>query len=143
MRWRNMMILSIALIVGSAGCGLQTVLLDTEEAKAMTDGAVPYEVVKEPYPTDVNEVLKVVKQTGGLRVVSTPYNNYIVIALGEKRTAGYSITVQSVEKRSDHILVTYHVREPGPNDITAQVITYPYIVLSIPTTDLPVRFQRV
>lgn len=56
---------------------------------------------------------------------------YLLIASGEKPTAGYTIWVKSVEFRDGHLTVTWVEGAPRPGVPVAQVITHPYVVLKV------------
>jgi hypothetical protein len=76
-----------------------------------------------------------VKRFGGHRLV--------LIAMGEKPTAGYGVVVEGAAASGDGWMVDVRFIEPGPDDIVAQVITYPYEVVRIAADDLGVRVRDV
>ena len=52
---------------------------------------------------------------------------YILVALGERPTGGYAVTITKVARLDDQRARIYvDVRSPGPGDMVTQVITYPY-----------------
>ncbi len=55
--------------------------------------------------------------------------NFILVNMGEKKTAGYSLKVQKVEELDDKIIVTLKEIEPKGN--LAQVVTKPCYVIKI------------
>jgi hypothetical protein len=59
---------------------------------------------------------------------------------GERLTAGYVVTIQSLEPRGSQLLV--HVREasPGPGEVTAQVLTQPFHLVRTPKRDEAIVF---
>lgn len=65
----------------------------------------------------------------------------LAVFAGEKRSGGYTIQVERIIQTDQ--AVTVHVTEtaPGPEDITTALITYPYQVVKIPHTSLPVHFD--
>lgn len=66
---------------------------------------------------------------------------YILVARGMKPTAGYTIQINKVEIADGQIVVHTETQDPDPDDMVAQVITYPYDLTVIDDQELPVRFQ--
>jgi len=62
---------------------------------------------------------------------------YVYIALGERMTGGYLISVESVEQVGERVIVRYNEISPGEDDIVTLAITYPWIVLKV-QSDLPI-----
>jgi hypothetical protein len=58
-------------------------------------------------------------------------NYYIYISIGMKPTSGYSIAVTRVEDNEGKTVVYVNEKAPSPEEITAQMITYPYTVIRI------------
>lgn len=133
-------LLAFSLI--SAGCVSSTTTLNPKVPAQADQADIPYHIEKKPFPSAVQEIISVVSQTGGVRAVTIQERTYLVIALGQRNTAGYSIEITSVEKLGDRIVVSFIEKKPGPGDMVAQVITYPYIVASIPKTTLPIEFVK-
>jgi len=63
---------------------------------------------------------------------------YVYIALGERRTGGYHINIESVERSGDRILISYSEIKPADNEMVTQVLTYPWIVLKV-NSELPIE----
>lgn len=57
--------------------------------------------------------------------------SFIILNMGEKPTAGYSITVSSVIETDDKILVKVNENDPEPGSMNAMVITNPYTIVKI------------
>ncbi|BAF58944.1 hypothetical protein PTH_0763 [Pelotomaculum thermopropionicum SI] len=66
--------------------------------------------------------------------------SYLLIAAGEKPTAGYSVGVNSISGSSDKLKVYYRVDGPAPGQAAAQVITCPSVLVRIPASDAAVEF---
>ena len=66
--------------------------------------------------------------------------SYLLVAAGEKPTAGYSVGVISVSGSSDRLKVYCRLDGPAPGQVQAQVITRPYVLIRIPACGLPVEF---
>lgn len=56
---------------------------------------------------------------------------HLLIALGERPTAGYGIKVKAVEDNEGKTLVYVEEAKPAEGTMAAQVITYPYVVIKI------------
>ncbi|HEX8269660.1 MAG TPA: protease complex subunit PrcB family protein [Flavobacterium sp.] len=57
--------------------------------------------------------------------------NFIILNMGEKPSAGYSITVDEVVETSDKIIVTVKEKEPSSDSMSASVMTNPYTIVKI------------
>jgi hypothetical protein len=66
----------------------------------------------------------------------------VVVALGERRTGGYSVEVESVVATDDGVVVRYVEGAPGPGCMTTQALTQPYRIIAIPRVEGPARFER-
>lgn len=66
----------------------------------------------------------------------------VLVALGERRTGGYTVRIDSVSRDAGGALVRYTATSPGPSCMTAQMITAPVIAVAVPRVDGTVRFQR-
>jgi len=66
---------------------------------------------------------------------------YILVAWGEKPTAGYEVRVRDVAEGSRGPVVTVELKAPEPGQ--PEVITYPRDLVSIPRTDRDVSFAYV
>lgn len=55
--------------------------------------------------------------------------NFVILNLGEKPTAGYTIEVTGAQETPDSIILT--VKEQAPTGMSAQVISYPYAVVRV------------
>ncbi len=66
----------------------------------------------------------------------------VFVALGERRTGGYSAKVTSATVSGDILIVRYVERRPGPGCLTTQALTTPYQAVAIPRVHATPRFQR-
>ncbi len=66
---------------------------------------------------------------------------YLLVTYGEKPTGGYSVNITGVVKEKDKIIVTANFIEPGEDEMVTQALTYPYDLVIIETSDLPVEFK--
>jgi len=60
-------------------------------------------------------------------------DRYILICAfqGMKPTAGYDIEITKIERSGDTVTVKLRIREPKPDEITAQVITSPVHIVKV------------
>ena len=58
-------------------------------------------------------------------------SNFVILNMGEKATAGYSIGVESVEETEKNIIITVKENVPATGAMAAQVITYPFCVVKV------------
>lgn len=66
----------------------------------------------------------------------------VFVALGERRTGGYSVEVTSVTISGDTLVVRYVERRPGPGCLTTQALTTPYHAVAVPRVHATPRFER-
>ena len=66
-----------------------------------------------------------------IKAGDTDKANFIILNMGEKRSGGYAISVESVEETADKIIVTVKEIVPEPGSMVTQAITYPYAVVRI------------
>jgi hypothetical protein len=67
----------------------------------------------------------------------------VAVFLGMRNTGGYSVQIVAVERQPGGAVVRYRERRPAPDAITAQVITYPFVIVAVPKVSGTVRFERV
>lgn len=66
----------------------------------------------------------------------------IVVGLGQRRTAGYSVAVTHVQMVDDTLHVRYVESRPGLGCVVAQVVTAPYQVVAVESGADAARFER-
>lgn len=74
--------------------------------------------------------------------IDLAHNMVVLLALGQRRTGGYSIRFDSINREGTGAVVHYTVTSPGPGCMTPQMITSPVDVVSVPTVAGAVRFDR-
>lgn len=65
----------------------------------------------------------------------------LAVFMGERRTGGYQIRVEEVQREGEGIRVGVRMRAPGPNCMTTQALTQPYQIVRLPRVDGPVEFD--
>lgn len=66
----------------------------------------------------------------------------VFLAMGQRRTGGYALHFDGVSNAPGGALVRYTVTAPGPDCMTAQMLTAPVELVSVPRVDGTVQFQR-
>jgi hypothetical protein len=64
------------------------------------------------------------------------------VFLGSRSTAGYTVEITAIEQKERELIVVYRERQPDPQAMVAQVITFPYHLVRIDRHDGSVRFRR-
>ncbi len=65
---------------------------------------------------------------------------YLLVTYGEQPTGGYRVEITDVVEEDDQLTVYVEYTEPGEDNIVTQAITYPYDLVKVEPTDLPVTF---
>lgn len=78
--------------------------------------------------------------------VSAPHVDFssttvLAVFLGWKGSAGYAVRISQVEQKSHILNVHVEITFPGPNCFSAAVLTYPFDIVSIPSTRRAIVFQ--
>ncbi|MFZ5633808.1 MAG: protease complex subunit PrcB family protein, partial [Bacillota bacterium] len=69
--------------------------------------------------------------------------SYILIAAGERPTAGYGVKIVNIyDDGQGRLKVRYRVDGPPPGQVSAQVITYPFILVRIPAGSAALEFTE-
>lgn len=69
--------------------------------------------------------------TGVIRQVDLASEQLIIVTLGQKPTAGYSVGLQDVHWQEPVLKLAMRVNSPAPDMMVAQVITSPCVVLAV------------
>lgn len=88
-----------------------------------------YEVLSEP--NEIKMLLGDEHLKHKISSTDTSQATFIILNMGEKPSAGYSITVADVAETADKIIVTVADKEPGADAMSASVIKYPYTIVKI------------
>jgi hypothetical protein len=65
----------------------------------------------------------------------------IAVLSGTRPTDGYFVQIESVQEFEDRISVNYEEVTPGDGCNVAQVLTSPFVLVTIPQSDKPVQFE--
>jgi hypothetical protein len=64
------------------------------------------------------------------------------VFMGSRNTAGFSVEILSATDENGVLTVRYHETVPAKGAITAQVITSPYQLVTVPRTAATVKFEK-
>lgn len=78
----------------------------------------------------------------GLPKVNFDTTMIVAVFLGSRPTPGYSVDVLDARRENGTLVVRYAEREPPADSIQADVITNPFVVVGVPSTSEPVRFDK-
>ena len=77
-------------------------------------------------------------------IPSLPPGRMIVgVFLGTRSTGGYTVEIQRIVTTADGLVVQYFERRPEKGQITIQMLTAPYHLVSVAAQAAAVRFERV
>ena len=66
----------------------------------------------------------------------------IAVFSGTKPTAAHSVEISQVDARESEIIVTYTETRPGPSDMVAQMLTFPFHIVRTEARAGKVTFKR-
>lgn len=66
----------------------------------------------------------------------------VILSMGEKNSGGYSLEISKVVEKELQLAVFANYISPGQNCIVAEVISYPFVVISIPKKDKLVAVSK-
>ncbi len=78
--------------------------------------------------------------TDVVRKVDLAREALVMVTLGQKPTAGYSVGLQSALAQGESLVLDMRVNEPAPDMMVAQVITSPCAVLAVEPRGAGSRF---
>jgi len=75
----------------------------------------------------------------GVKVADTGEGTYLAAFWGEKPTGGYSLEIRSARAAGNRVTIRLALREPPPDAMLTQALTYPYAAAVIRNEDLTER----
>ncbi len=110
------------------------------------DNEVKFMILEqEQIPDDIENILP--RYMSEERALSCKVDEdvYIIVTRGEKRTAGYSVTIDRIVKQQKDdtfdLIVYAKYKDPKPDQIVAQTITYPVVVAKAKLDELPDKIK--
>ncbi len=92
------------------------------------------------HPAEIEEWIENSRETFGGQ--TRLYNDelYILVTYGEKPTGGFDVEIAAVVEQEEKLVVTANFSEPGEDKVVTQALTYPYDLVVVEETDLPIEF---
>ena len=75
--------------------------------------------------------------------VDLPSEMVVGVFLGSRPTGGFSVEIVGTRQEGGALIVQYRETMPAPEGMTAQVLTSPFHLVSVPRIDGDVKFERV
>ncbi len=94
---------------------------------------------QEELPEEILTWLENMRQYFAAGVVDLQDDRYIIVNWGEKRTAGYEVTITDILKTNERLNVQVLFNEP--EEKTAQIISYPFTVKKTKADERTVFFE--
>ena len=63
------------------------------------------------------------------------------VFMGSRPTAGFGVEITGTRQESGALIVEYRETKPGAGQVTAQILTSPYHLVSVPRVDGDVKFE--
>lgn len=106
------------------------------------DDKVGYTVLeKNEVPTRIQEILPRYKMLERALAAKVEDEVYVIVTRGEKLTAGYKVEIKNIHVLRDNddekLVVQAVYKDPHPDDLVAQVLSYPFVVAKTNLKDLP------
>ena len=67
----------------------------------------------------------------------------IGVFMGSRPTSGFTVEIAGTREEGGTLIVEYRETTPGPGLLSAQILTSPYHLVSVPRIDGDVKFERV
>jgi len=64
-----------------------------------------------------------------------------LVAAGPRSSTGYELEVVRVQDEGGHIVVVVHERTPSLGDPVRARVTYPFVLISLPRSEEPVKLK--
>ncbi len=107
------------------------------------DKKVKYKILEaHEIPEKINEILP--KYLTDERALGCEIDEgvFVIVTRGEKNTGGYSVKIDKIENKKsregkEELKVFAKFKDPKPNEIVQQVITYPFTIVKTNLNTLP------
>ena len=125
-----------------AGCGGVTAANAQEETewRGSRGGKEAFSVVVARTPEAWRALWEGIGQPPPVEFDATR-NIAAALFLGQRRTGGYGIAIESVGRRGAFMVVRFQEIRPAPDAMVTMALTSPYLVRLIPKTELAIAFE--
>jgi len=100
---------------------------------------------KSEVPDKLQEILPRYKMLERALAAKIEDEVYVIVTRGEKLTGGYAVDIQNIEVLADadeeKLVVQAIYRDPDPDDMVAQVLSYPFVVAKTSLKELPKKID--
>lgn len=86
-------------------------------------------ILTDDYPAEINKYLTDNQSKETQQAFNINNKTYIVLTMGQKPTAGYLIELKDMSLKDGALKVFVKYEKPGKDDMAAEVITYPSLVI--------------
>lgn len=130
-----LLLMIVITVIGLTGCKRE----DTD-IKKIKD--LEFTVVEDAdLPGELKEIIDEKKENPFKLSYSNKDYLYIVVGYGKQNSGGYSISVDELYLTSNAIYIDTNLIGPSKDDLVAQGVTYPYVVVKIEFIDKRVVFE--
>lgn len=110
------------------------------------DKDVSYEVLDQSQiPEKIQQILPRYKMLERALAAKVDEDIYVIVTRGEKLTGGYGVEIDKIqllkEDNTKKMVVHALFKDPKPDELVPQVITYPYVVARTDLKELPERID--
>jgi hypothetical protein len=81
---------------------------------------------------DWQRVWQIVGSDRRMPEINFDTRSVIIVYQGRKPTGGWSVLVDKLTRKGSRLIVSVREQKPGPGDITTDVLTSPFVIVSIP-----------
>lgn len=86
-------------------------------------------VIKESYPAEIVKYLEDNMKKETQQAFNINNRTYLVLTMGQQPSAGHSVELKNIILKDGTLKVLVKYEKPGKNDMVAEVITYPTLVI--------------
>ncbi len=133
------------MLVILAGCGNNSSQTSNESngGEQMQENIAFETVEMQNAPKDVQTTVQQKWLEKSTFTIPSNDDLYIIITRGEMPTGGYSVSIDSIIKEGNEIVVSYFYTDPKKDDMVTQAITKPIVISKIEMTNTRVNFKEI
>ncbi|WP_283152392.1 protease complex subunit PrcB family protein [Guptibacillus hwajinpoensis] len=142
---RSLLLVISMMLVILAGCGNNSSQTSNESngGEQMQENIAFETVEMQNAPKDVQTTVQQKWLEKSTFTIPSNDDLYIIITRGEMPTGGYSVSIDSIIKEGNEIVVSYFYTDPKKDDMVTQAITKPIVISKIEMTNTRVNFKEI
>ncbi|WLR59443.1 protease complex subunit PrcB family protein [Guptibacillus hwajinpoensis] len=142
---RSLLLVISMMFVILAGCGNNSSQTSNESngGEQMQENIAFETVEMQNAPKDVQTTVQQKWLEKSTFTIPSNDDLYIIITRGEMPTGGYSVSIDSIIKEGNEIVVSYFYTDPKKDDMVTQAITKPIVISKIDMTNTRVNFKEI